>query len=104
MTQPVEVDIPHNLGKDEARRRLANNVHKLEQHFPGGAQVHSGWAGDQLTLDITAMGQSVTGTIDVEENKVHLKLLLPAMLGMFSGIIQGALQKKGSVLLEDHRD
>jgi hypothetical protein len=24
------------------------------------------------------------------------------MLGMFSGVIQGALQKKGSVLLEDH--
>jgi hypothetical protein len=25
------------------------------------------------------------------------------MLGMFSGMIQAALQKKGDVLLEDHR-
>ncbi len=25
------------------------------------------------------------------------------MLGMFSGMIQAALQKKGGVLLEDHR-
>jgi hypothetical protein len=33
---------------------------------------------------------------------VHLKVLLPGMLGMFAGVIQGALQKKGSVLLEDH--
>jgi len=24
------------------------------------------------------------------------------MLGMFSGLVQAALQKKGSVLLEDH--
>jgi hypothetical protein len=48
------------------------------------------------------MGQSVTATIDVMETKVHLKVLLPGMLGMFSGAIQGALQKKGSVLLEDH--
>ena len=103
MTQPVEVDIPHNLGKDEARRRIANNIHKLEQHFPGGAHVQSGWAGDQLNLDVTAMGQSVTGTIDVEQTKVHVKLLLPPMLAMFSGLIQGALQKKGDVLLEDHR-
>jgi putative polyhydroxyalkanoate system protein len=103
MTQPIEVDLPHNLGKDEARRRIANNIHKLEQHFPGGAQVQSGWTGDQLNLDVTAMGQSVTGTIDVLENKVHVKLLLPPMLAMFSGIIQGALQKKGDVLLEDHR-
>ncbi|HEX3678054.1 MAG TPA: polyhydroxyalkanoic acid system family protein [Sphingomicrobium sp.] len=102
MTQPIEVDLPHKLGKDEARRRIANNVHKLQEHIPGGAQVQSGWAGDQLSLDVAAMGQSVTATIDVLEDKVHLKVLLPPMLGMFSSIIQGALERKGSVLLEDH--
>src|SRR3569833_3584668 len=101
MTQPIEVDLPHKLGKDEARRRIANNIHKLEQHIPGGAKVQSGWAGDQLNLNVQAMGEAVTGTIDVMDNKVHLKLILPGMLGMFSGIIQGALQKKGNVLLED---
>ena len=103
MNQPIEVDLPHNLGKDEARRRIANNVHKLEEHIPGGAQVQSGWTGDQLNLDVAAMGQAVAATVDVEETKVRLKVLLPPMLGMFSGMIQAALQKKGNVLLEDHR-
>ena len=103
MTQPIEVDLPHNLGKDEARRRIANNVHKLETHIPGGAQVQSGWTGDQLNLDVAAMGQQVAATIDVQETKVRLKVLLPPMLGMFSGIIQGALQKSGGALLEGHR-
>ncbi|HET9812505.1 MAG TPA: polyhydroxyalkanoic acid system family protein [Sphingomicrobium sp.] len=102
MTQPIEVDLPHNLGRDEARRRIANNVHKLEQHIPGGAQVQSGWTGDQLNLDVAAMGQSVTATIDVQETRVRLKVLLPPMLGMFAGMIQAALQKKGDILLEDH--
>ena len=102
MSQPIEVDLPHNLGKDEARRRIANNVHRLEEHIPGGAQVQSGWAGDQLNLDVAAMGQSIKATVDVQETKVHLKVLLPPMLGMFSGMIQAALQKKGNVLLEDH--
>jgi len=102
MSQPIEVDLPHNLGKDEARRRIANNIHKLETHIPGGAAVQSGWAGDQLNLDVAAMGQSIMATVDVQETKVHLKVLLPPMLGMFSGMIQAALQKKGSVLLEDH--
>lgn len=102
MTQPIEVDLPHKLGKDEARRRIANNLHKLQEHIPGGAQVQSGWAGDQLNLDVAAMGQSVMATIDVMEDKVHLKVLLPPMLGMFSGIIQAALQRKGGALLEDH--
>jgi hypothetical protein len=31
-----------------------------------------------------------------------LKVLLPGMLGMFGGLVQAALQKKGGALLEDH--
>ena len=103
MNQPIDVDLPHNLGKDEARRRIANNIHKLEQHIPGGAQVQSGWTGDQLNLQVAALGESINATIDVLETKVHLKVLLPGMLGMFSGMIHAALQKKGDLLLEDHR-
>jgi len=102
MAQPIEVDLPHQLGRDEARRRIANNVHKLEQHIPGAASVQSGWAGDQLNLIIDAMGQSVEAAIDVEESKVHLKVLLPGMLAMMAGPIKAALERKGDVLLEDH--
>jgi putative polyhydroxyalkanoate system protein len=102
MTQPIEVDLPHNLGKDEARRRIANNVHRLQEHIPGGATVQSGWTGDQLNLNVQALGEAVQSTIDVEDTKVRVRVLLPGMLGMFSGLIQGALQKKGGVLLEDH--
>ena len=102
MTHPIEVDMPHNLGKDEARRRIANNIHRLQDHIPGGANVESGWSGDQLNLRVQALGDSVQSTIDVEETKVRVRVLLPGMLGMFSGVIRAALQKKGSVLLEDH--
>ena len=102
MTQPIDIDLPHNLGKDEARRRIANNIHKLQEHIPGGASVQSGWIGDQLSLQVAAMGEAVNATIDVMDTKVHLKVLLPGMLGMFSGLVQAALQKKGGALLEDH--
>jgi putative polyhydroxyalkanoate system protein len=102
MTQPIDIDLPHNLGKDEARRRIANNIHKLQEHIPGGAHVQSEWSGDRLNLQVSAMGEGVNAIIDVQETKVHLKVLLPGMLGMFSGVIQAALQKKGSILLEDH--
>jgi putative polyhydroxyalkanoate system protein len=102
MTQPIDIDLPHNLGKDEARRRIANNIHKLQEHIPGGANVQSSWAGDQLNRQVAAMGEAVNAMIDVQETKVNLKVLLPGMLGMFSGVVQAALQKKGSVLLEDH--
>ena len=102
MTQPIDVDLPHSLGKDEARRRIANNIHQLEEHIPGGAHVQSGWAGDQLNLEIRALGEAINASIDVMETKVHLKVLLPGVLGMFAGVIHTALQKKGTTLLADH--
>jgi len=102
MAHPIEVDLPHNLGKDEARRRIANNIHRLHEHIPGGAHVETGWAGDQLNLRVQALGEAVQSTIDVEESKVHVKVLLPGLLGMFAGPITAMLQKKGDLLLEDH--
>jgi putative polyhydroxyalkanoate system protein len=102
MSQPIEVDLPHNLGKEEARRRIADNMHRLQEHLPGGANVESGWAGDQLNLRVHALGDTVQSTIDVEETKVRVKMLLPGLLGMFSGVIQSAIAHKGGTLLEDH--
>ena len=102
MSQPIEVDLPHSLGKDEARRRIANNIHRLTEHIPGGGHVESGWTGDRLNLKVQAMGDSVQVAVDVQETKVHVKVLLPGLLGMFSGPFQAFLQAEGSVLLEDH--
>ena len=103
MERPVEVELPHKLGREEARRRIGNNVHKLRDHIPGGAaQVESRWNGDQLSLDITAMGQTVAALIDVEEAKVRCRVMLPGMLSFFAGPIEAALNAKGrDLLLED---
>jgi hypothetical protein len=104
MSQPIQVDLPHKLGKDEARRRIAGNVHKLKDHIPGGAaQVDSNWSGDELKLDISALGQTVEALIGVEDSFVRCRVLLPGMLGMFAGPIEAMLQKKGNILLEDQR-
>jgi hypothetical protein len=105
MQQPIKVDLPHKLGRDEARRRIANNIHKLKDHIPGGAaHVDSTWTGDDLDLTVHAMGQAVQTRIGVEETKVRVEVMLPGMLALFAGPIEAMLQKKGNVLLEDKRD
>ena len=53
-------------------------------------------------LTAERMRAAEQATIDVHDTKVHVTMLLPGMLGMFAGVIQSALQKKGGVLLEDH--
>ena len=105
MQKPIQVDLPHKLGRDEARRRIANNIHKMKEHIHGGsAQVESQWQGDDLDLAINALGQAVSAKIGVEETKVRVAVMLPGMLAMFAGPIEAMLQKKGNVLLEDKRD
>jgi len=106
MERPIDVDIPHKLGRDEARRRIAANIHKLRDHIPGGAShVDSNWTGDRLSLNIHAMGQSVDALIDVLDDKVHCRVQLPGMLALFAGPIESMLKLKGSdLLLEDKRD
>jgi hypothetical protein len=106
MQRPIDVDLPHKLGRDEARRRLATNIHKLKDHIPGGAtHVDSSWVGDRLNLNVHAMGQSVEAQIDVEDAKVHCRIQLPGMLSLFAAPIEAMLKAKGSdLLLEDKRD
>jgi hypothetical protein len=104
MERPIEVDLPHSLGKDEARRRIANNVHKLREHIPGGAaHVESSWAGDALNLDIHALGQAVQAEITVQERLVRCRVMLPGMLALCAAPIEATLNAKGrDLLLEDH--
>lgn len=106
MQQPIQVDLPHSLGRDEARRRIANNIHKLKDHIPGGAaDVSANWTGDDLDLAVQAMGQSVDAKIGVQDQLVRCQIMLPGMLALFARPIEAMLRSKGSnLLLEDHRD
>lgn len=102
MAKPVTVDLPHSLGTEEAKRRMQNGIGGLKNHIPGGAaDVQSSWAGNRMLLSVRAMGQEVSGHLDVEDNKVRVELMLPPFLAMFDSAIQGVLRQQGSVLLED---
>lgn len=105
MQRPIDVDLPHTLGREEARRRIAGNFHKLRDHIPGGAtHIDEKWNGDRLNLTVHAMGQEVEAVIDVEDAKVHCRIQLPAMLSLFAGPIEQMLKLKGGdLLLEDKR-
>lgn len=104
MDRPIDVTLPHSLGKEAARERLANNIHKLRDHIPGGAaEVSSSWAGDTLNLAVTALGAVVKATIVVEERLVRCHIVLPGVLGLFARPIEAMLKSRGPELLEDKR-
>lgn len=102
MDKPIVVDLPHNLGADEAKRRMRGGIGKLKDHIPGGsAEVQSNWEGDRMNLRVQAMGQEVAGHMDVKEKTVRVELMLPGMLAMFARPIEAMLRSSGTELLED---
>jgi putative polyhydroxyalkanoate system protein len=101
MNKPIAIDLPHKLGAEEAKRRMRNGIGRLKDHIPGGGHVESGWEGDRMNLRVQAMGQEVSGHIDVHETKVRVELMLPAMLSLFAGQVEGLLRSKGAEMLED---
>ena len=99
---PISVDLPHRLGADEAKRRIDGGIGKLTDFMPGGAaEVRSAWTGDQLGLQVIAMGQEVNARLDVQERIVRVELLLPPALAFFGETVAAALRKSGAALLED---
>lgn len=100
MSAPVEVDLPHKLGREEAKRRIERGFGKLASFVPGGQVTRHGWEGDVLTFAVEAWGQQVNARLDVRDALVHVRLDLPPMLGMFAGRIQAALRANGPKLLQ----
>lgn len=103
MERPIDVTLPHSLGKEAAKQRLANNIHQLGDHIPGGAaEVTNSWSGDTLNLTVRALGATVEAAITVEERQVQCHIMLPGMLALFARPIEAMLKAKGPALLEDH--
>ena len=99
---PISVDLPHKLGAEEAKRRIDGGIGRLKDFVPGEAvEVRSAWSGDQLGLQVNAMGQEVNARLDVRDRFVRVELLLPPALAFFGDAIAGALRKRGADMLED---
>jgi hypothetical protein len=101
MAQPLVVDLPHRLGAEEARRRIAGGIGKLTDHLPPGAEVASAWSGNRLDLRVSAMAQEVVARIEVLEAVVRVEMTLPAALSFFTRAIEAAVRRKGADMLED---
>ena len=97
----MQVAIPHSLGREETRRRLQANSHKLAESFPGGmAEVQTSWPNeDRMAMAIQALGQAVTGHIDIEDHQVLLTVVLPPALGFIEPLVANAIRQQGQKML-----
>jgi hypothetical protein len=97
----MRVAVPHSLSRAEARRRLESKKDKIASFVPGGmAEVETYWQGeDRMMMVIRAMGQELTGHVDVEDAQVVFELELPLALSFVEPMVKSTLEEKGRKLL-----
>lgn len=97
----MRVAIPHTLDRAEVRHRLESRKDDISGFVPGGlADVETSWQGeDRMVLVIRAMGQELTGHVDVEDDQVVFDIVLPPALSFVEPMVKGALEDKGRKLL-----
>ncbi len=98
----MRVALPHDLGREEVRRRMHEHSDKIGSYFPEGtARVETTWPEeDRMDLLVTAWGQRVDGYVEVQDAQVIIEFDLPAILGMARPLIERAIRKEGGKLLE----
>src|SRR5689334_14103083 len=101
MSKPLVVMIPHDLGKEEAMRRLKTGIGRAHEQFGNTiARIEDTWTGDHAHFRVSVLGQGVTGGLDVAEDSVRLEVQLPWVLSIFAEKAKGLIQQQGTLMLE----
>lgn len=103
MARPVTVTLSHDLGKDEARRRIAEGFDKLKGAMGGGFvfKFKEQWTSeDQLAFEARGLGQTIVGKIDLFPQHVRIEATLPSLLASIAETITGRMEQQGRLLLE----
>ena len=101
MSKPLVVTIPHNLGQEEALRRLQTGLKTVTTRFSGQLVVHEErWTGEHLDFHVAALKQDVRGMLDVAKDSVTVSVELPWVLAMLGEKAKALLAKQGTLMLE----
>ncbi len=100
----MRVEIPHTLGKDEVRRRLATRTEtaqsKASALIGSPLTLTLDWIDqDHLAVNATVMGYTIPTTMEVGETTLVFDVTIPPGLGFARGMIETAIRDRGNTLL-----
>ncbi|KUR76824.1 polyhydroxyalkanoic acid system family protein [Novosphingobium sp. FSW06-99] len=100
----MRLEIPHTLGKDEVRRRIAARIDGAEEKASvlvgGPLSLHLTWIDrDRLSVEASAMGYTVPSTLEIAETALLFDVTIPGGLGFARGMIENLIRERGEKLL-----
>jgi len=99
MSAPLIVSIPHQLGREEAIRRLKAGLTRAASSIPVLKVDEERWEDNRMIFRVRALGQTATGHLDIADDHVRLEVTLPWLLQRFAEAAQAAIRHRGNLLL-----
>lgn len=95
MNQTIFVNIPHKLGKAEAKRRVQHGFGEIEGGgLPAMLSFDKRWDGDQMFLKASGLGQTITAVMEVLDDSIKVNIDFPFFLAALAEMIKSAVTKK----------
>lgn len=97
MAREMNISIPHQLGAEEATRRLRAGLERMRVDY--GSRLAAAdivWNAQHADLRVGALGQMIDGTLDVTDDQVNVNVRLPWVLAAMSDKVAAFLKRTGS--------
>jgi hypothetical protein len=100
MSQAITINIPHQLSRAEAKRRIQEEINRaLPQVGSLVTPIKQEWTGDTLDLSVSAAGQVIRARVFVEDRQVRVEVALPWFLAALAGAVRQGIEQRGRQLL-----
>ncbi len=103
MDKSIVVAVPHDLGADAAKNRVAKGIERLRNDYLDKiAHSEVTWSGNKADVRVSALGQTLTAQFDVQNDSLRIEVRL---LGILSGLLNKLQDRlissvKGSLQIE----
>jgi hypothetical protein len=96
----LDIDIPHQLTRDEALQRVKQLLEKTSQKAAGSIEdLTEHWEGNTGHFRFNAKGFPISGTITVTSSLVEVRGQVPFAVSLFKSAIVNAVNEQAGAIL-----
>lgn len=91
----MHIEIPHKLSKTQAAAQVKKGLEEARPKIGEQATIEQEeWVDDTLNFAVTVQGNSISGSLAVEDGKFILDAKLPLLWRVFEGRIKKAIEEQ----------
>ena len=93
--------IPHSLGASEAQRRIAGGIDAAKSQYGQFLRTaETEWQANRMKFRLSALSQTVRGSIEVGDDFVELRAELPLVIRLLAKRFVPVVENSGQKLLK----